>query len=355
MHRGGPISFSPTSSQGTVSLRAPLRSPVRLSLRKRYGMRRKSRKIPRYWQRVDNCAPTLPSNHALRLWTLVLESRSIPFVQLSVGTRQQIYVPPLLAECAKHELVGFHAENHGKRPVLVEQHHAGGNWAVLFFMLLLLWHGTVAAWWPVPSFLPQSLHAFFTRLTLEGQALGALDSFKMWLDGQMFRAVTALTLHASSQHVLGNVAFGSLFTTLLCRRMGLGCGLLLVVLGGTVGNLCNSALRMYQSGAFVSIGFSTALFAAVGALAGCLVLARAKEERRKAFVPLAAGGAILAMLGAEGENLDYMAHVFGLLCGFGLGLISQYWYARYRPGLLGQFLCGVAALGLLILAWRWAV
>lgn len=276
-------------------------------------------------------------------------------MQLSVGTRQQIYVPPLYAHCARHELRGFSAENHGKNLAQPEQIHAGGNWAVLFFVLLLLWHGTVAAWWPVPIFLPHSWHVFLVRLTHEGQALGALDSFKMWIDGQMFRSVTALTLHASSQHVLGNVAFGSLFTTLLCRRMGLGCGLLLVVLGGTVGNLCNSALRMHQSGAFVSIGFSTALFAAVGALTGCLALARAKEERRKAFVPLAAGGAILAMLGAEGENLDYMAHVFGLLCGFVLGLISQHWYTYYRPAVRGQALCGLAALGLLVVAWSWAV
>lgn len=327
--------------------------------RKRYILRRKSRKIPRYWQRVDTCTPTLPSNHALRLWALVLESRAIPFVQLSVGTRQQVYVPPLAAQCARQELLAFQAESGRKVLSVPAKVHAEGNWAVLFFVLLLLWHGTLAAWWAVPTFLPSFLHDFFATLIRpdgsKAVSYGGLDAFKLWSEGQWYRAVTALTLHASSQHVLGNTAFGSLFVTLLCRRTGLGVGLLLVVLGGAVGNILNSAVRMYQSGAFVSIGFSTGLFAAVGALTGSLALAQAKEDRRKAFVPLAAGGAILAMLGSEGENLDYMAHVFGLLSGFCLGAWAQYLQNRFQFRALWQWLCAGLALSLLVLSWMWAV
>lgn len=301
----------------------------------------------------------LPSNHALRLWTLVLESRAIPFAQLSVGTRQQVYVPPLAAQCARQELMAFQAESGRKAAPLLAKAHANGNWAVLFFVLLLLWHGTLAGWWSVPTFLPPFLQDFFAALLRpdgnKAVNYGGLDAFKLWSEGQWYRAVTALTLHASSQHVLGNMAFGSLFVTLLCRRTGLGAGLLLVVLGGAVGNVLNSAVRMYQSGAFVSIGFSTGLFAAVGALAGSLALAHAKEDRRKAFVPLAAGGAILAMLGSEGENLDYMAHVFGLLSGFCLGVVAQYLENRFQPRAVWQWLCAGFALSMLVLSWMWAV
>ena len=67
----------------------------------------------------------------------------------------------------------------------------------------------------------------------------------------------------------------------------------------------------------VSIGFSTALFAAVGALSGLMSL----RSRALAVPPLAAGAALLAMLGTEGENTDYMAHICGLACGTGLGLL----------------------------------
>lgn len=289
----------------------------------------------------------------------MLESRAIAFVQLSVGTRQQVYVPPLAAQCARQELRAFQAESGRAAVFLPAQVHANGNWAVLFFVLLLLWHGTLAAWWTVPVFLPAFVHDFFAALRTQGGNMavsyGGLDAYKVWSEGQWYRALTALSLHASSQHVLGNMAFGSLFVTLLCRRTGLGVGLLLVVLGGAVGNVLNSAVRMYQSGAFVSIGFSTGLFTAVGALAGSLALANAKEDRRKAFVPLAAGGAILAMLGSEGENLDYMAHVFGLLSGFCFGVLAQYLQNRFQPSARWQWLCAGLALSLLVGAWMCAV
>ncbi|MEG2171701.1 MAG: rhomboid family intramembrane serine protease [Desulfovibrionaceae bacterium] len=327
----------------------------RQGVRQGMTIRRRSRKIPRYWQRVDTCTAVLPSNHTLRLWALVLEARNIPFLQLSVGTRQQLYVPPLWSAVARHELQAFHEEGVRPWPLRGAAPHASGNWAVLVFVLLILWHGTVASWWNVPSFLPRAAQQFFTVLSGQAASLGALDAFKMWSEGEWFRAITALTLHASSQHVLGNMAFGSLFVTLLCRRVGLGCGLLLVVLGGALGNICNSGFRMYQSGAFVSIGFSTALFAAVGAMAGSLALAQIRVDRRKAFVPLAAGGAILAMLGAEGEHLYYMAHIFGLLCGFSLGAASQWLENRHPVTSFLQAVCAVLALLLVVLAWQWAV
>lgn len=346
----------------TLFAQAPKkRSAVALSrtgFRQRITMRRRSRKIPRYWQRVDNCAAVMPSNHTLRLWALVLESRTIPFMQLSVGTRQQLYVPPVSAQCARHELQAFSEEGR-KPPAQAATPHASGHWAVLAFVFLILWHGTVAAWWAVPNFAPASVHHFFATLTAQGGAravsLGGLDPYKIWADGQWFRVVTALTLHSNSQHVLGNMAFGALFVTLLCRRVGLGCGLLLVLLGGALGNICNSAFRLYQGGAFVSIGFSTALFATVGAMAGSLALAHAQVDRRKAFVPLAAGGAILAMLGAEGENLDYMAHVFGLLSGFTLGAVSQYVDNRHPLTTRAQCLCSIITFVLIVIAWWRAV
>ena len=45
------------------------------------------------------------------------------------------------------------------------------------------------------------------------------------------------------------------------------------------------------------------------------------RSRALAVPPLAAGAALLAMLGTEGENTDYMAHICGLACGTGLGLL----------------------------------
>lgn len=335
----------------------PLRNSRGHSLR--VSMRRKSRILPPYWRRVDNFLPRLPSAHNLSLWVLVLESRALPYLQVSVGTRQQLYVAPLAEACVRHELQSFVAEPPAKIRLPQAPVMRSGQWAVLFFVALLLWHGTIANWWDVPAFLPAYLTQMFTDLASHNGAAasraGSLDIFKLWADGQWYRLVTALTLHSGTAHVLGNTAFGLLFTTLLCLRTGLGCGLLLVVLGGIGGNALNAAVRIYYGGAFVSLGFSTGVFAAVGALAGWLALAQARQDRRKAFVPLAAGGAILAMLGTEGENVDYLAHLFGLGCGFALGL-AGHWLQGHTPYGRGvQWLCGLASVAILVLAWMRAL
>lgn len=333
----------------------------------RVSMRRKSRILPAYWSRVDNCLRRLPSAHTLALWVLVLESRNIPYLQTTVGTRQQIYVPPVAEECARRELQAFAAERPATRTAPQPAARRSGQWAVLFFMALLIWHGTIARWWGIPDFLPSGLVQILTQLAApdvphnapHAVALGSMDTFRLWADGQWYRLVTALTLHSGTAHVLSNMAFGLLFGTLLCLRTGLGCGILLMVLGGIGGNALNAAMRIYYGGAFVSLGFSTGVFAAVGALAGWLALAEARQDRRKAFVPLAAGGAILAMLGTEGENVDYLAHLFGLASGFCLGMFSHrlegQWQGRVPCGWIVQWGCGLASVAILALAWVWAL
>ena len=69
---------------------------------------------------------------------------------------------------------------------------------------------------------------------------------------------------------------------------------MLLTLGGAAGNALTVPLR---PGAFTSLGFSSALFAARG-LAGAM--ARRERHWRKAMLPVAAGAALVAML-TEGE------------------------------------------------------
>lgn len=325
----------------------------------RVSMRRKSRIVPNFWRRVDTCMRHMPSARTLGLWVLVLESRSIPYLQISVGTRQQMYVAPLAEGCARFELQSFAAEHPAPKPAPASPAHQSGQWAVLFFVALVLWHGTIVGWWPVPTFLPASLSTVLSSLAAHGgsaaASLGSLDVYRLWADGQWYRLITALTLHSGTAHVLGNTAFGLLFTTLLSLRTGLGCGLLLVVLGGIGGNALNAAVRIHYGGAFVSLGFSTGVFAAVGALAGWWALAEARRDRRKAFLPLAAGGAILAMLGTEGENVDYLAHLFGLGSGFILGLIFHWLEGGTPYGSRAQWICGVLSISILAASWVWAM
>ena len=66
--------------------------------------------------------------------------------------------------------------------------------------------------------------------------------------------------------------------------------------------------------------------------------------------------AFLAMLGTEGKNVDYAAHVFGLLSGFIVGLAVSL-ALRHHDGLPRTLECalGCAAPLFLLLCWHLAL
>ena len=139
------------------------------------------------------------------------------------------------------------------------------------------------------------------------------------LDGEYWRAVTALTLHADARHLAGNMLGIAVFGTLLCRRVGVGAAWLLILLAGAGGNLLNAWL--HQSG-FLSIGASTAVFAAVGLLGGVRVFPMEESGvsgHRSWMLPLGAALGLLAMLGSDVQT-DIGAHLMGCVTGFGLGI-----------------------------------
>lgn len=133
--------------------------------------------------------------------------------------------------------------------------------------------------------------------------------------GQVWRAVTSLTLHADPTHLVGNVVATALLATGVCRLFGPGLGAFLILVAGTAGNLLNAFLR---GAPHATVGASTAIFGAVGILAGAAVM-RAQSPGRRPWVPLAAGLALLAFLGT-GEHADLAAHLFGFFMGVALGL-----------------------------------
>ncbi|MBC7963685.1 MAG: rhomboid family intramembrane serine protease, partial [Steroidobacteraceae bacterium] len=171
------------------------------------------------------------------------------------------------------------------------------------------------------------------------------------LNGQWWRLVTALTLHADLTHLLSNLTIGGVFIILLCRELGSGLAWSLLLASGILGNLLNAWI---QSPAHRSVGASTAVFGAVGLLAAISMVRYRHRLQRRWFVPVAAGLALLALLGTEGKQTDLGAHLFGFGSGTLLGLISEYLVGKYgRPG---RFLNAVLALAcgtIVVVAW-WA-
>lgn len=319
------------------------RPPFRVRLRpgRLLPLRRRPHSLPPFWRRVDDGRQSCPSWRTLGYWELVLQARRIPYLSARCGRFRVIYVPPLAEGTARAELEGFAGESDAPPPSPPHAPHLGGNWAVLVFLGLLCWHGLRMGWWGNPG------GADMSAAWLNA---GALDVIRVRVYHEWYRAVTALTLHADSRHLLGNIAFGAVFLTVLCRRVGLGLGFFLTILGGVLGNIGNV---LFRPAPFISLGFSTALFASVGALSGSLAL-EAHRQRGKALVPLAAGAALLAMLGTEGERVDYAAHIWGLLAGFGLGAAARYHRNRRPVSPRMQWLLGLGALAGIIACWGWA-
>ena len=136
--------------------------------------------------------------------------------------------------------------------------------------------------------------------------------------GEVWRTVTALTVHTGAVHVLSNAVASVVLITAVAWQVGPGVAIWLVLLSGAGGNLLTA---LVYGSRHIAVGASTATFGAVGILAALQFVARRRRpwSRRKAWVAVGAGLALLAMLGT-GAGTDILAHFFGLLVGCALGL-----------------------------------
>lgn len=342
-------------------------------------------------------AGRLPQKEA-KLWSLVLRARRVPHRVRSLPGGYTVQVPGRFARQAVEEISLYHKENlspHPSIPLPDPQERARATVAGMlclcaFFVL------TQRPWTLLGSY-PQYWHT-----------VGVADSGAL-LSGQLWRAATALTLHADPAHVASNAVIGGAFLILLARRAGSGTAWLLAVLAGILGNLLNAAAHALLGGpTHLSVGFSTAVFGAAGVLAGLKAASgegdfRAGMRAVKAglagpasrqthqqtgqfagqfasqaadqaanlgaqsialrqskgwLLPVAAGLALVASLGTAGDDTDIGAHFFGLLAGLGLGGLAG-WLAlghgrpdEWAGGRLNPA-CGAASVLILAAAWVW--
>jgi membrane associated rhomboid family serine protease len=170
--------------------------------------------------------------------------------------------------------------------------------------------------------------------------------------GDWWRPITALMLHADAPHLLGNLIFGSFFAYSVCRYLGSGLGWFAIIVGGALGNVVNGFLAGPEH---LSIGASTAVFAALGLLSAYLWRRGfpANVSRRERLTPVIAGIGLLAFTGTGGVNTDIGAHLFGFLVGFGEGvLVARIGVPKgRRPQVVAAVLVGA----LVVFAWTAAL
>jgi len=184
--------------------------------------------------------------------------------------------------------------------------------------------------------------------------LGAADA-GLIVDGAWWRAVTALTLHTGSVHLFGNLAAGVIFAVLLSHSLGGGVAWLAIVVAGALGNGLNAVI---QPAAHLSIGASTAVFGALGILAGTALKSRKAMQWRgslRRWTPIAGGIMLLAFFGMGGERTDIWAHVAGFGVGVPMGFVLVHLNADGLRQRSVQAASAAATFGLVTIAWAIAL
>lgn len=276
---------------------------------------------------------------AARAAVLPLAARELPYEVARDGREWIVKVELRRAAEAHTELKQYEQEQREARAAAPEEAASGPISIPALVAVAALFLGAFAL-----------QERFGTRAVEAGVA----DSLRI-LQGEWWRTVTALCLHADSGHLAANLGSGLLFAALLTPQVGVGVAGLLVLVSGAVANALNAWGHRTQQ--HLSVGASTAVFAALGLLVGLALADRTRHPGvRRWLVPIGTGLALLAYLGVgEGhDRVDYMAHLWGLVVGTVVGFSSAgpALRAARHPG--WQWLSGLLAAVLLIGAWALA-
>jgi membrane associated rhomboid family serine protease len=296
------------------------------------------------WEGVDPF-PDRPDAVRRRghIWALVLEARGVPHRLHVTGDRLALFVPPAKRAQAEAEIRCYEAENRlwpRSRPAAPSLPRNERR-TFLVLVLLGLFHDL--------TFQPPGT---VLGIAVDWHRLGSMDSARV-LEGEWWRLVTALTLHADGLHLAGNLVLGGILLALLNRQLGVGLGVALSLCAGTLGNLANALIR---GPGHLSVGASTAVFGALGALVARSATAAGRRDWRRWVVPLGAGAGLIALVGVGGERTDYLAHLLGFAAGAVLGVPTRGFRSgsAQRPRWV-SWAGGFAAAGAVVGSWALAI
>ena len=198
-----------------------------------------------------------------------------------------------------------------------------------------------------------SIAAGFSVFAVDWYSQGRIDAAQIY-QGQWWRLVTALSLHANGQHLLSNIGFGLLFLYYFSRYVGYGLASLALLLSGILGN----AINVYMHGSsHYSIGASTAVFGVLGLLSAYVWKMRyfSQATWSKRLGPVFGGIALLAFTGTGGENTDIGAHLWGFVSGLVLGWLCGKFNEKIPLDNARQNRFAYTALAIIGLAWTLAL
>jgi rhomboid protease GluP len=269
---------------------------------------------------------------------LVLESLQIPHQLVDDGGSCALVVPASFSTQAFNELQIYDDENPPvqPKPVATVEYQNAVPGLVGYVLIVCLVAGM----------------AGFSFFQSNWYVAGRVDG-ELIRDGELWRLFTALTLHSGLKHLLGNVVFGVFFGLFAGRLVGSGVAWLSIVLAAATGNAMNTLLL---ESTHRSVGASTAVFAALGLVAGYVWFGKFMRQDRwsNRYGPIVGGLALLMYTGTGGPNTDIGAHLFGFVCGFIAGLILIR-LGRIPKDRRSQMIAGAAAFGLILVSWTVAL
>ncbi|MDF1839083.1 MAG: rhomboid family intramembrane serine protease [Planctomycetota bacterium] len=275
---------------------------------------------------------------------LVLRAINIPFAIQNMADTWILMVPEEFAGQALGELRSYEEENVGFNekpppPVL----HTVGKPGLLTYALLIC------------AIFPAGLYGMFG---LNFWLAGRMDS-ALVLEGQWWRPITSLTLHADLGHIAANLFFGLLFGALTSQALGVGLTWSATLLAGTIGNLLTTLI---EGPGHLAVGASTAVFGTLGlftvyewARRNQIREAYPRSYRYRPIATLLAGAVLLGFLGMGGEDnsgrVDVLSHLTGFVSGSVLGALFAWlrWPVGWTPK--HQLIAGVTSTAVILLAW----
>lgn len=288
-------------------------------------------------------------------WLLVLDAMGLPHRLQRDDAGWSIAVPADALPEARRQLALYGHENRGwppperRAPPLVQRSGWSAVWVAGMLVALFAWFGAYNADVPV--------------LRNAACDAGAV------LEGEWWRVVTAVGLHADIAHLGANAFFILAFGWPAARTFGGGvawCGALMAAAAANIVSV------LAYGPPRVSLGASTAVFALLGLLAGrrlALALGVPGAGRRNpvALAPirgrfilsrhvLPPAGAVVAlfvMIGVAPVS-DVMGHFLGLLGGLLLGMTAHALALEKLPE-LAQRLLEIAGVAFFFWCWRLAL
>lgn len=267
-------------------------------------------------------------------WSLVLNALYIEHVLRNENSEWVLYISADLLSTGEREIAIYEEEKRLNLPKYIEpvEYFKINKPVILsFFLSLLIFHIFIN--YSNPDF-------YYNR--------GELSTQKV-LDGDWWRAITALTLHSDFQHFAMNAVFGSTFIVVLSYLTGSEFAISLTLISGFYGNLINAFLHKYD---FRSIGFSTAVFGTLGIIVGMQLFGKYQLKTSSKRVVLMSAILFFSLFGIGTERVDTGAHFFGLFSGLIIGSVTSFWdIVRHRAFNSFNHILFACCISLMVICW----